>query len=66
MTDLKTVYPGARVGVEEFYPDDLDLDKLLAEVKADRDKVVNVNDCVEGVEAAELELSLESEKLLAA
>lgn len=66
MTDLKTVYPGARVGVEEFYPDDLDLDKLLAEVKADRDKVVNFNDWVEGVEAAELELSLESEKLLAA
>lgn len=66
MTDLKTVYPGARVGVEEFYPDDLDLDKLLAEVNAERDKVVNFNDWVEGEEAAELELSLETEKLLAA
>ena len=66
MTGPKNAFPGARVGVEEFYPDDLDLDKLLAEVNAERDKVVNFNDWVEGAEAAELELSLESEKLLAA
>jgi len=66
MTDPKTTFPGAKLEVEEFHPDDLDLDKLLAEVNADRDKVVNFNDWVEGVEAAELELSLESEKLLAA
>ena len=66
MTDPKTTFPGAKLEVEEFHPDDLDLDKLLAEVNADRDKVANFNDWVEGVEAAELELSLESEKLLAA
>ena len=66
MTAPKTTFPGAKLEGEEFYPDDLDLDKLLAEVNADRDKVVNFNDWVEGVEAAELELSLESEKLLAA
>ena len=66
MTDPKTTFPGAKLEVEEFYPDDLDLDKLLAEVNAERDKVVNFNDWVEGVEAAELELSLETEKLLAA
>ena len=66
MTDPKTTFPGAKLEVEEFHPDDLDLDKLLAEVNADRDKVVNFNDWVEGVEAAELELSLESGKLLAA
>tara|TARA_Y100001949_G_C15829446_1_gene261380 strand:- start:99 stop:299 length:201 start_codon:yes stop_codon:yes gene_type:complete len=66
MTGPKTAFVGAAIGVEEFYPEELDFDKLLAEVNSDRDKVVDFNDWVEGVEAAELELSLESEKLLAA
>ena len=54
MTGPKTAFVGAAIGVEEFYPEELDFDKLLAEVNSDRDKVVDFNDWVEGVEAADL------------